>query len=174
MVTLREVAQQALKALESCSGVPHWSALRPTINDLRQALAADTKPCACCGDGKASISVTRVCDTCGSEYAGQAEMGVARRIVVEQQAEPVAYLHQCRKKKELRVLSFSKSIPELKAKGFEVLPLAHPQPAQQPLTDEQKLMCWSRATHDADVYHKTKHQCLMDYGAEIEAAHDIK
>jgi len=47
-------------------------------------------------------------------------------------------------------------------------------PAQQPMTDEQKLMCWSRATHDADVYHKTQHQCLMDYGAEIEAAHNIK
>jgi hypothetical protein len=37
------------------------------------------------------------------------------------------------------------------------------------LTDEQKLMCWARATHDADVEHKTEHQCLMDYGTEIEA-----
>jgi hypothetical protein len=46
------------------------------------------------------------------------------------------------------------------------------QPAV-PLTDEQKLMCWSRATHDADVEHKTEHQCLMDYGSEIEAAHGI-
>lgn len=42
-----------------------------------------------------------------------------------------------------------------------------------PLTDEQKLMCWSRATCNADVEHKTEHQCLMDYGSEIEAAHDI-
>jgi hypothetical protein len=45
---------------------------------------------------------------------------------------------------------------------------------RKPLTDEQKLMCWSRATHDADVEHKTEHQCLMDYGSEIEAAHGIK
>ncbi len=37
------------------------------------------------------------------------------------------------------------------------------------LTDEDKLMCWARATHDADVEHKTEHQCLMDYGTEIEA-----
>jgi hypothetical protein len=48
------------------------------------------------------------------------------------------------------------------------------QPAPVPLTDEQKLMCWARATHDADVEHKTEHQCLMDYGVEIEAAHGIK
>jgi hypothetical protein len=47
-------------------------------------------------------------------------------------------------------------------------------PQRKPLTDEQKLMCWSRATHDADVEHKTEHQCLMDYGSEIEAAHGIK
>jgi hypothetical protein len=48
------------------------------------------------------------------------------------------------------------------------------QPAAPvPLTDEQKLMCWSKATHDADVEHKTEHQCLMDYGSEIEAAHGI-
>jgi hypothetical protein len=47
-------------------------------------------------------------------------------------------------------------------------------PAQrQPLTNEQKLMCWSRATCDADVGYKTEHQCLMDYGSEIEAAHGI-
>ena len=45
---------------------------------------------------------------------------------------------------------------------------------RKPLTDGQKLMCWSRATHDADVEHKTENQCLMDYGSEIEAAHGIK
>ena len=47
-----------------------------------------------------------------------------------------------------------------------------PPAAQRPwkgLTDEDKLMCWARATHDADVEHKTEHQCLMDYGTEIEA-----
>ena len=50
-----------------------------------------------------------------------------------------------------------------------------PQPAQRkPLTVEQKLMCWARATHDADVEHKTEHQCLMDYATEIEEAHNIK
>ena len=51
-------------------------------------------------------------------------------------------------------------------------PPAQP-PQRKPLTEEQKLMCWSRATHDADVEHKTEHQCLMDYGLEIEAAHGI-
>lgn len=45
---------------------------------------------------------------------------------------------------------------------------------RKPLTDEEKLMCWSRATYDADIEHKTEHQCLMEYGTEIEAAHGIK
>jgi hypothetical protein len=39
MTTLREAAQQALEALKSCSGVPHWPALQPTITALRKALA---------------------------------------------------------------------------------------------------------------------------------------
>ena len=52
-------------------------------------------------------------------------------------------------------------------------PLYTTPPNRKPLTNEQKLMCWSRATCDADVEHKTEHQCLMDYGAEIEAAHGI-
>jgi hypothetical protein len=38
MTTLREAAQQALEALKSCSGVPHWPALQPTITALRAAL----------------------------------------------------------------------------------------------------------------------------------------
>jgi hypothetical protein len=36
----RQVMQQALEALETCSGVPHWPALQPTIADLREALAS--------------------------------------------------------------------------------------------------------------------------------------
>ncbi len=38
MSALREAVQQALEALESCSGVPHWPALQPTITALRAAL----------------------------------------------------------------------------------------------------------------------------------------
>ena len=38
----RTVVQHAIEALESCSGVPHWPALQPTIADLREALAAPT------------------------------------------------------------------------------------------------------------------------------------
>lgn len=36
----RDVVQQALLALETCSGVPHWPALQPAITPLREALAA--------------------------------------------------------------------------------------------------------------------------------------
>lgn len=41
MTILREAAQQALEALKSCSGVPHWPALQPTIDNLRAALAQE-------------------------------------------------------------------------------------------------------------------------------------
>jgi hypothetical protein len=41
MTTLRTAAQQALEALKSCSAVPHWPALQPTITALRDALAQE-------------------------------------------------------------------------------------------------------------------------------------
>lgn len=41
MTDLRAAAQQALEALKSCSGVPHWPALQPTIDALRAALAQE-------------------------------------------------------------------------------------------------------------------------------------
>ena len=89
--------------------------------------------------------------------------------------KPVAWLHQCNKRPDLMKMSFSKREPTLASKGYKAHPLyTHPQPKREPLTDMQKMMCWSRATHDADVLHKTEHQCLMDYASEIEAAHNIK
>jgi hypothetical protein len=47
--------------------------------------------------------------------------------------------------------------------------ISAPQRTWVGLTDEQKMMCWSRATCHADVEHKTEHQCLIDYASEIEA-----
>ncbi len=35
----RAVLEQVLEALQSCSGVPHWTSLQPTITALRAALA---------------------------------------------------------------------------------------------------------------------------------------
>lgn len=166
MVTLREAAQQALEALGHASWDEEWKELAAseTARTLHQALEADANPCACCGEGNARLSVTRVCDTCGSEYAGQAEMDMAKRI----EAELVAWECKAGGLKRLTQHQYEAQSDAIKRHYTRI------QPEQQPLTDEQKLMCWSRATHDADVYHKTQHQCLMDYGAEIEAAHGIK
>jgi hypothetical protein len=54
--------------------------------------------------------------------------------------QPVAYLHQCRKKPELKELSFKKHEPELFAKGYKAIPLsdattppAQPAPVQEPV-----------------------------------------
>lgn len=174
MVTLQQAAQHALEALEhAAQDVADFQRLNTdqvdeAIKDLLQALEADTEPCAWCGEGKARISVTRICDTCGSEYAGQEEMDAAKRIEAEHQAEPAAWECKAGGLKRLTQHQYEAQPDAIKRHYTRI------QPAQQPLTDEQKLMCWSRATHDADVYHKTQHQCLMDYGAEIEAAHGIK
>jgi hypothetical protein len=42
--------------------------------------------------------------------------------------EPVAYLYQCRKKPELKALSFKKHEPELFAKGYKAIPLSDTTP----------------------------------------------
>jgi hypothetical protein len=36
----KELIKQAIEALQSCSGAPHWPALQQTITDLRIALAS--------------------------------------------------------------------------------------------------------------------------------------
>jgi hypothetical protein len=46
--------------------------------------------------------------------------------------QPVAYLHQCRKKPELKELSFKKHEPALFAKGYKAIPLADITPPAQP------------------------------------------
>ena len=86
-------------------------------------------------------------------------------IYKEPEQEPVAWMHP-----DGRIWTFGRGLD----KSTFTIPLYTTTPHRKPLTDEQKLMCWSRATCDADVEHKTEHQCLMDYGAEIEAAHGIK
>ena len=74
----RAVVEQALEALDALA---YWDGAiaKPAIDALRQSLEADTTPCVCCGDGNSRLSVTRICDACGSEYAGQAEMDMAKQ-----------------------------------------------------------------------------------------------
>jgi hypothetical protein len=36
----KELIKQAIEALQSCSGAPHWPALQQTITDLRIALVS--------------------------------------------------------------------------------------------------------------------------------------
>ncbi len=48
-MTDRELIQQALEALRSCSGAPHWPALQPIVTALRERLARldfEMQPCA--------------------------------------------------------------------------------------------------------------------------------
>ena len=72
----RSVVEQALEALDSG---PLNTERFLALQALRQSLEADTTPCVCCGDGNSRLSVTRICDACGSEYAGQAEMDMAKQ-----------------------------------------------------------------------------------------------
>ena len=52
-------------------------AIKAALAQDEQGRLAKVEPCAVCGEGKARLSVLRSCDTCHSEYAGQAEMKVA-------------------------------------------------------------------------------------------------
>jgi hypothetical protein len=95
MTTLRQAAEQALIALERADKISGHANNKATIAALRQAIQADEKPCPCCGDGNGRLFVTRVCDTCGSEYAGQAEMDMAKRIAAEQRPLTPAQIQDC-------------------------------------------------------------------------------
>lgn len=127
MVTLRQAAQQALEALERADKISGHANNRKAIKAMRQALEADAKPCACCGEGNARISVTRVCDTCGSEYAGQAEMDMAKRI----EAEPVAWECKAGGLKRLTQHQYEAQSDAIKRHYTRI------QPERQPLTEEK-------------------------------------
>ena len=58
-----------------------------------------------------------------------------------QEQEPVAYLHQCEKKPELKELSFKKNEPALSAKGYKSSPLSYTAPPQR---TEQEPVAWAR------------------------------
>ena len=104
---MKEALKLALEALEEI----HVGNMTPmaeinwnkAITAIKEALAptstlcevqpeqgplAKVEPCAVCGEGKARLLVLRSCDTCHSEYAGQAEMKVA---LGRPEQEPVAW-----------------------------------------------------------------------------------
>lgn len=125
-IELKQAAQQALNALDEATtytGSPSWS---PSMTDeciaaasaLRAALAPQPDNASC--------------------------KSVQKRLETQQPAtgEPVAWLHVCRKKPELRELSFSKAWPNLAALGYKARPLVlgdtHPAPSvpgEKPLPD---------------------------------------
>lgn len=131
MVTLRQAAQQALEALERADKISGHANNRKAITALRQAIGGDTKPCACCGEGKARISVTRICDTCGSEYAGREEMDAAKRIEARLQAESAAWECKAGGLKRLTQHQYEAQSDAIKRHYTRI------QPALQPLTEEK-------------------------------------
>lgn len=136
MVTLQQAAHLALEALERADKISGYPNNAAAIKAIRQALEADTKLCACCGEGKARISVTRICNTCGSEYAGREEMDAAKRIEAEQQAEPVATMVYPAHSPDKPFVALG-DCSHLYQDAVKCQPLyTHPQPAQQPLTEE--------------------------------------
>lgn len=163
MVTLpREVVQQAMEALEAAvGGLPYKHRSYDAITALRQALEADAKPCACCGEGNARISVTRICDKCGSEYAGQAEFYLAMRLRAEQQAEPFGYF---------KAEPFGWTDCAETDEGAVALYERPNQPAQQPLTDEQIDAMWHQSCRE----HFSGLQREIHLARSVEAAHNIK
>lgn len=79
---------------------------------------------------------------CGQPH-NQKEMRAFLTAQPTPEQEPIAYLHQCGKKPELKELSFKKNEPLLAAKGYKAIPLtsppieAPPLAQRKPLTDEE-------------------------------------
>lgn len=139
MVTLQQAAMlQALEALERADKISGHANNRKAMAGLRQALEADTKPCACCGEGNARLSVIRVCDTCGSEYAGQAEMDMAKRIEAGQKAEPVAWECKAGGLKRLTQHQYEAQSDAIKRHYTRIQPA--PQPALTAIPSDWKPM----------------------------------
>ena len=93
------------------------------------------------------------------------------------QQEPVAYLHQCGKKPELKELSFKKNEPLLAAKGYKTIPLTSPQPAQsKPLTFDEVEGCFPDGGGTNEYGEAVvSAQWLHDFAAAVQrAAHGIK
>lgn len=51
------------------------------IEGLRNLIQrVESNECVCCGEGNTTLMVIRVCDNCGSEYAGQDEMEMSKEL----------------------------------------------------------------------------------------------
>lgn len=97
------------------------------------------------------------------------------RAAMEQQ-EPVAWLHQCRKRPDLVELSFRKFEPALVAKGYKSRHLifgdaAHQLHKREPLTNEQVK---AGLIHSIE-YTDARERCAFNIGVRFaEHAHGIK
>lgn len=93
--------------------------------------------------------------------------------------EPIAYLHQCGKKPELKELSFKKNEPLLAAKGYKAIPLTSPPIEASPLAQRQrsvKPLTDEEIDAIADEYlvdYRIPAGCALNFARDIEAAHGI-
>jgi Zn finger protein HypA/HybF involved in hydrogenase expression len=117
----------------------------------QQPVIPTSETCKCCGEGQANLVVLRICDKCGSEYAGQAEFDLAMRLQAERQADHipdagkmVQQAEQASVKESLTAQAEPVAYRHLHEDGWEYYdaptgsdcngcqPLyTHPQPAQQ-------------------------------------------
>ena len=157
---MREALEMALDALLIYGA--QAPAVRQTITAIKEALAqpeqkplAKVEPCAVCGEGKARLSVLRSCDTCHSEYAGQAEMKVAlaqpdyRAVKTYHEGKPV-YVSQPEQEPVARVINKGPKIRhyakltetgELLADGTQLY-TALPKRPWVGLTDDEIDLAW--------------------------------
>ena len=190
-----EVLQQALEALEKASKQIIYANVRPerdiliSIAAIREALAQPEQetnkngsPCSEFWDW-----LPKAYNFEGNGNFTKYNMEVAflaGKQASQPEQEPVAFPSRRAVERAIESVENPKGMHLNDGKERVVLPggtlrymlalIDHTSPPQrQPLNIEKKLMCWSRATCDADVEHKTEHQCLMDYGSEIEAKHGI-
>jgi len=121
MKTIKDKLQLALEALITINNAIY-------VNSQQEAAAVY----------KANEAITALKEALTSvpDWASEAIEQPAP-VAKPHEQEPIAYLHQCGKKPELKELSFKKNEPLLAAKGYKAIPLtsppAQPAPVQEPM-----------------------------------------
>jgi len=127
MKTIKDKLQLALEALITINNAIY-------VNSQQEAAAVYKA-----NDAITALKEALTSGTDGASEAIEQPSGGATIAPVAKphEQEPIAYLHQCGKKPELKELSFKKNEPLLAAKGYKAIPLTSPPAQRKPLTDEE-------------------------------------
>jgi hypothetical protein len=165
MKTIKETLELALEALITINNAIY-------VNSLQEAAAVYKANDAITALKEALTSVPDWASEAIEQPSGGATIAP---VAKPHEQEPIAYLHQCGKKPELKELSFKKNEPLLAAKGYKAIPLTSP-PIEAPPLAQRKPLTDEEIDAIADEYlvdYRIPAGCALNFARDIEAAHGI-